>query len=46
MLITAALIALAGFLAAKRGYSPVEIFSRKADSAVVRTLRRSSLKHH
>jgi inner membrane protein len=41
LLITAALIALAVFWAVRRGYSPVEIFSRKADAAVVRALRRS-----
>ena len=42
MLITAILIALACILAIKRGYSPVEIFSRKADVAVVNTLRRKT----
>ena len=41
MLITGVLIASACFLAIKRGYSPVEIFSRKADVAVVNALRRS-----
>lgn len=42
MLLTAVLIALACFLAVKRGYSPVEIFSKRADVAVVKSLRRSS----
>jgi inner membrane protein len=40
LLITAALMALTGFLAVKRGYSPVEIFSHRADLAVVNALRR------
>ena len=40
LMITGALIALAGFLAVKRGFSPVEIFSRKANLAVVNALRR------
>jgi inner membrane protein len=39
LLLTASLIALACFLAIKRGYSPVEIFSRKGDAAVVKALR-------
>jgi inner membrane protein len=42
LVITAALIGLAGFWAVRRGYSPVEIFSRKADIAVVAALRRWS----
>ena len=40
LVLTAGLIAAAGALAKKRGYSPVEIFSTKADLAVVRALRR------
>lgn len=40
MLITAMLIALSMRWAWKRGYSPLEIFSRKADTIFVETLRR------
>ncbi len=38
-LITGALIALALVLAWRRGFSPLELFSRKADSIFVHTLR-------
>lgn len=37
--ITGALLAFAGVVAVKRGFSPVEILSARADAAVVRTLR-------
>lgn len=40
IVLTAGLIAAAGLMAKKRGYSPVEIFSTKADLAVVSALRR------
>jgi hypothetical protein len=39
MVITAALIIVAILLARRRGYSPLEIFSRKADAAFVSALR-------
>lgn len=38
-LITFSLIMLAGYLAWKRGYSPLEMISAKADKAFVQTLR-------
>jgi hypothetical protein len=38
-LITAALLAMAAFMALRGGYSPVSFFSTKADAAVVATLR-------
>ena len=38
--ITAVLLALTFFLAWKRGFSPLEMISRKADGAFVRTLRK------
>ena len=38
-LITAALLAFAAFMAVRRGYSPVSLFSRRADAAVVAALR-------
>ena len=38
-LITAALLAFAAFMALGRGYSPVSLFSGKADAAVVAALR-------
>jgi hypothetical protein len=39
MVITVALIGIAVMLAWQRGFSPLEIFSAKADAAFVRTLR-------
>lgn len=39
ILFTVAPIALALFLGVRRGYSPVSLFSKKADAAVVATLR-------
>jgi inner membrane protein len=38
-LITATLLAIAAFMAMRGGYSPVSLFSRKADAAVVAALR-------
>jgi len=40
LVISAALIIIAIVLARRRGYSPLEIFSRKADAAFVSALRR------
>jgi inner membrane protein len=40
ILLTALLLVTALVLAVKRGYSPVSLFSRRADSVVVETLRR------
>ena len=37
--ITAALLAIAGAMAIRRGYSPVSLFSKKADAQVVAALR-------
>ncbi|MFT5466382.1 MAG: inner membrane protein [Verrucomicrobiales bacterium] len=39
IVITLVLLILTGFLAWKRGFSPLEIFSRKADGGFVRALR-------
>lgn len=39
MMVTALLLAVTFFLAWKRGYSPLEIVSKRADSALVATLR-------
>ncbi|HEX7858726.1 MAG TPA: metal-dependent hydrolase [Verrucomicrobiae bacterium] len=39
MLLTAALIALSLHLARTRGYSPLELFSRKTDTLLIQTLR-------
>lgn len=38
-LITATLLVVAAFMALRRGYSPVSLFSKKADAAVVAALR-------
>ena len=37
--ITSVLLGIAGAMALRRGYSPVSLFSRKADAAVVNALR-------